>query len=204
MDRIIYDLINTNIIQLFNNPTIFYPSSLFDVETNISSVIKFGLYASLIIILLTNNFKLAILIIIFIILLTIYSRKSVVTYNNISNANFLENNKCRKSTIDNPTANALLYTEQDELNYKMCANQDDDIDKNIKHNFYFDSHDLWFTRNNMRPFITMPSQTHPNDIDKFTSYLYNFKAPTCKTDALNCVFNDDVRYHKTNFIDKKV
>jgi len=54
----------------------------------------------------------------------------------------------------------------------------------------------------MRSFITMPSQTHPNDIDKFLSYLYDFNSQTCKTDAVNCLFNDDLRYHKNDFLSK--
>lgn len=55
----------------------------------------------------------------------------------------------------------------------------------------------------MRPFITMPSQTHPNNINNFTSYLYNFDAPTCKTNGMNCMFNEDLRYHKNTFLTKK-
>ena len=202
MDRLFYDIIDTHIIKTFNDPTIFFPSNKYNVKTNVFSIPKFFLYASLIILLVTNNWYLAIILVIFaLVFRTItkpaieYNESRLQQQNNIINA-------CRKSTVDNPTGNVLLYTPQEELGQAFCPLQDKEMDKNIKYNFYFDERDLWQKKNNMRPFITMPSQTHPNDINKFTDYLYNFKAPTCKTNALNCVFNNDIRYHKNTFLAK--
>jgi hypothetical protein len=109
-------------------------------------------------------------------------------------------NKCRKSSINNPMGNSLLYTPVDDLNLKLCKLQEKQIDDNVKFNVYNDSSDLFLKKNNIRSFITMPSQTHPNDIDSFKNYLYNFDHQTCKVDQINCMFNEDVRYHKTDFV----
>jgi hypothetical protein len=201
MDRIFYDIIDTNILKLFTNPTLFFPSNKYDIKTNIDSIIKFFIYISLIIILLTNNWKLVIVIIIFSLILKIFTYKSISLNNEIIKTNDIRL-KCRKTTVDNPTGNVLLYTPDNELDYNLCPLQETEMDNNIKYNFYFDSKDLFQKKNNMRPFITMPSQSHPNDIDKFTSYLYNFKGSTCKTGAVNCMFNEDLRYHKNEFLSK--
>lgn len=202
MDRLFYDIIDTHIIKTFIDPINFFPSNKQNIKSNISSIVKYLLYASIILMLLTNNWHLIILLIVFAIAIKIttkpiikYNEERIEKQNNITNA-------CRKSTVDNPTGNVLLYTPQDELGQAFCPLQEKEMDKNIKYNFYFDSKDIWQKRNNMRPFITMPSQTHPNDLDKFTTYLYNFKAPTCKTNAVNCMFNEDLRYHKNTFLDK--
>jgi hypothetical protein len=201
MERIIYDIINTNIIKLFEKPTIFFPSNKFDIETNVNAIIKFLLYSSVIILFLTNNWKLPVVIIIFIIIFQIISKKSINVNNEMIEKNHI-NHKCRKSTVDNPMGNVLLYTPINELNYKACPDQTDNMDKNIKNNIYFDSKDLFLKKNNIRPFITMPSQVHPNDINAYKTYLYNFEAPTCKTNGLNCMFTNDLRYNKNSFLDK--
>jgi hypothetical protein len=202
MDRIIYDIIDNNIIKLFDKATIFFPSFKYDVNTNIEAIVKFLLYSSIIILLLTNNWKLLVVIIIFTIIFKIFTHNSIsLAYDEINKKNDIKY-KCRKSTIDNPTGNVLLYTPNTELDKKFCPNQDKEMDKNIKYNYYYNSSDLFQTKNNMRSFITMPSQTHPNNIDNFKSYLYNFEVPNCKYDSVNCMFNNDLRYHKNTFLDK--
>jgi hypothetical protein len=98
---------------------------------------------------------------------------------------------CRKSTIDNPMGNVLLY---DDYNSKLCSKED--IDTNLNYNYYYDSTDLFLKKNNTRSYITMPSQTHPNDIDKFKKYLYNFNNPSCKYNSIDCIINNDIKYYK--------
>jgi hypothetical protein len=97
---------------------------------------------------------------------------------------------CRKSTIDNPMGNVLY----DDYDNKLCLNED--IDTNLKYNYYYDSSDLFLKKNNTRSYITMPSQTHPNDINKFKDYLYNFNNLTCKYNSIDCSINNNVKYYK--------
>ena len=102
----------------------------------------------------------------------------------------IENINCRKSTIDNPMGNVLY----DNYDYKLCLNED--IDKNLKYNYYYNSSDLFLKKNNTRPYITMPSQTYPNDINKLKDYLYNFNNLTCKYNSIDCMINNNIKYHK--------
>jgi len=201
MERIIYDTINTNIIQLFDNPTVFFQSNKFDIDTNINAIIKLLIYSTVVILFLTNNWKLSIIIIVFTFIFKIVFKKSVSVNNEIIEKNDIKY-KCRKSTVDNPMSNVLLYTPVDELSHKACPNQTEIMDKNIKNNIYYDSSDLFLKKNNIRPFITMPSQIYPNDIESFKNYLFNFEAPTCKTNGLDCMFTNDLRYNKNSFLDK--
>jgi len=107
-------------------------------------------------------------------------------------------NRCRKSTINNPMGNPLLYTKQDDLDISLCKTDDNDINSNLRYNVYNDEKDLFLKKkNNMREFITVPSQTHPNNLNAYKDYLYYFDNPTCKTDNINCMFYNDIRYHKS-------
>jgi hypothetical protein len=203
MERLIYDIIDKNIVDTFANPTLFVPSNNYNVKTNISSIIKFLLYSGIIIFILTQNWKLVIVILVFIIVLKFFSKKAISFNEKLIEKN-KQKNDCKKSTLNNPTGNVLLYDSNEILNKEFCPLQEKEMDDNIKYNFYFDSKDIWQSKNYMRSFITMPSQTHPNNLSKFTSYLYNFDAPTCKINGVNCMFNEDVRYHKNTFLEKKI
>lgn len=182
-------------MNIFKNPIIFFPSNKQNVSQNLGSIIKLSIYIMIAIATLTKNYKLCVfLIVIAFIMYFINSKiiptKKMETYNK---------NICRKTTIDNPMGNPLLYTPQSELDLKLCKYQDKKIEDNLNHNIYYDSGDLFRKKQNTRSFYTQPSQTHPNDIDEYKKYLYYFDNPTCKVDGKDCVNYVDVRYHKTNF-----
>jgi len=44
----------------------------------------------------------------------------------------------------------------------------------------------------------MPSQTVPNDIQN-NKKLYQVSNDTCKINSKNCMYNEDIRYHKKYF-----
>lgn len=142
MERIIYDIINTNIIDTFNDPTLFFPSNNYNVKKNISSIIKFFLYSGIIILVLTQNWKIMIIIMVFVIVLKKFSKKAISFNEELIEKNNQITN-CKKSTLNNPTGNALLYDSEEILNKKFCPLQEKEMDNNIKYNFYFDSKDLW-------------------------------------------------------------
>ena len=114
----------------------------------------------------------------------------------------IENKYCRKSDINNPMGNVLLYTDKDELEYNMCKNQN--IDSNLRFNIYNDKKDLYLRKNNIRPFITMPSILHPNDLDNVKNTIYYFNDTSCKLNGTNCAFNENIKYHKNYFLDNKI
>ena len=179
------------LINIFNNPLIFFPTSTQNFEQNKNAIIKFIIYSSIIILLFTGNISIFIICVIIAILIAITCNKIITAKQSFDIKNYDNNNKCRKSTIENPMGNILLYTPADKMNEKLCDNQEKKIEDNLTYNIYYDSHDLFNKKNNTRSFITMPSQTHPNDIDKFKKYVYFFGNPTCKSDGLDCMFNED-------------
>ncbi len=142
------------------------------------------------------------LIISIIIIVSILLIKKLLIDHKIKNNMIMEKMYCRKSDINNPMGNVLLYTNQDELEYDICKNED--INNNLNFNIYNDSKDLFMRKNNIRPFITMPSKYYPNDIDNFKNNLYYLDNPTCKLNSTNCTYNEDIRYHKNYFLDNEI
>jgi len=180
----------------------FYPSSKYSFEENKNSIMRYLLYLSIILSVLTKKYKLVIFFMVCLLFVQIIGSNIISTKKKDDEIVEKKENICRKSTINNPMGNSLLYTPENELDQKLCRFQEKEIDKNLKYNVYYDSKDLFLKKNNIRPFITMPSQTHPNDIDRYKRYIYYFDNPTCKFDAMNCMFNEDIRYHKTNYLEK--
>jgi len=152
----------------------------------------------LILIVILGNLNLIIfifLLILFVLILKYFLLETKNKYNKT-----IKNTYCRKSDINNPMGNVLLYTQEDKLEYNICSNEN--IDSNLRFNIYNNSKDLFLRKNNIRPFITMPSIHHPNNIDNFKNNLYNFNDESCKLTGTNCMFNENIKYHKNYFIKK--
>jgi hypothetical protein len=198
-----YNKITSDVGQIFTDPMNFVPNQHNDIEENKNALIKYFIYAGLIIGILTQSWNLIIFFLVCLVLTQIIGSKMLSIKDFIKKKHNDKFGRCRKSTIENPMGNLLLYTPVKDMDNKICRFQDKQIDSNLKYNVYYDSKDLFLKKNNIRPFITMPSQTHPNDIDKFKKYLYYFDNPTCKFNGMNCMFNEDLRYHKTDFYDKQ-
>ena len=166
----------------------FFPSKKYNTLENRDAIIKFLIYAAILIYIFQNDDKMIKIIIILI----------IVTYIvfNLINRRTNEQLNCRNTTLENPLGNILLYdTDYDK---KVCDNNEI-IQNNLDYNIYYNSKDLFKKENNLRNFITMPSQTVPNDIEKFKENLYQFSNDTCKINSKNCMYNEDIRYHKKYF-----
>ena len=197
-----YNQITSEIGEIFKDPTLFVPIINNDIKSNKNAIIKYLIYAGIIVGFLTQSWNLIIFFLVCLILTQLIGSKMISIKNNIKKNYEEKYTQCRKSTINNPMGNALLYTPVNELDQKVCKFQDKQMDQNLRYNIYNDSSDLFLKKNNVRPFITMPSQTYPNDIDKFKKFLYYFDNPSCKFDKMGCMYNEDLRYHKTDFYDK--
>jgi lipopolysaccharide export LptBFGC system permease protein LptF len=200
MERVVNDLLQNYISNYIGDPLLFFPSNKFNVETNSKAICKYLLYSALAISILTGNWKIVVVLIVALIILQIFTHTTIDAHNFLEDKKNAYKNKCRASTLDNPMGNLLIYNDPDDYENKLCEHQEKKIDDNLKYNIYYDSKDLFQKKNNTRPFITMPSQTHPNNIDAFKKYLYDFNAPTCKLDSYNCMYNNDIRYHKNSFL----
>ena len=181
---------------MFSNLYQFVPNIHLNDIDNKNAMIKFCIYLNIIILLVTQKWK--IVIIISIIMITIEIIGNILININRSNLDTKDKiiNRCRKSTINNPMGNPLLYTKQEDLDISFCKD-DNNVSSNLRYNVYNDEKDLFLKKkNNMREFITMPSQTHPNNFNAYKDYIYYFDNPTCKTDNINCMYYEDIRYHK--------
>ena len=119
------------------------------------------------------------IILLIIVIITIYY------YNN-------ENFKCKKSTIDNPFKNYLLYNT-DEIDDKNCNIKDNKERYNYELNLYKNLDDLYDMDNSYRHFYTMPITNTINNIEEYGNWLYK-KEGSCKIDGLNCLNFVDLRY----------
>ena len=137
-----------------------------------------------------------------VLLLFIINIKSLLVNKHNKHVRIMEKMYCRKSDINNPMGNVLLYTDKDELEYNICPNED--IEHNLNFNIYNDKKDLFFRRNNVRPFITKPSIYHPNDLNNVKNNLYNYNIESCKLNSTNCAFNENIKYHKSYFLSNEI
>lgn len=167
----------------------FFPSKYNNIIENRNSIIRYCIYVVIIILILTNNWKISIFFLLFGIIIYIIS-------NIIDNYEIKKNVDCKITTVDNPIGNLTLY---DNINKSLCINQEDKIKSNLKYNIYYDSKDIYHKKNNIRSFITMPSQINPNNIDNFKNYLYYLDNPTCKYNSLDCMLNENLKYHKNYY-----
>jgi len=147
-------------------------------------------------------------IVIFLLLLIsfIYVIKNYLKDANNQNDLLMEKMYCRKSDIHNPMGNVLIYTNEDDLDYKLCKNKniDAEIDSNLRFNIYNNRKDLFLKKNNVRTFITQPSTIYPNDIDNFKNNIYYFNDASCKLNGTNCIYNEYIKYHKNYFLSDKI
>lgn len=166
----------------------FFPSKNYNTLENRDAIIKFLIYVAILIYIFQNDDKMIKIAIILI----------IVTYIsfNLMNRKIDEQFNCRKTTLENPMGNILLY---DTDYHKKVCDDNKNIQNNLDYNVYYNSKDLFKRDNNLRQFITMPSQTIPNDIQKFKENLYQFNDDTCKINSKNCMYNEDIRYHKKYF-----
>ena len=137
-----------------------------------------------------------------ILILFIYYIKYILSNTKHKNNKLMEKMFCRKSDINNPMGNVLIYTKEDELEYNICPNEN--IEHNLRFNIYNNRKDLFLRKNNIRQFITMPSTYYPNDIDNVKNNLYYFNKSSCKLNGTNCMYGEDIRYHKNYFLNNEI
>jgi hypothetical protein len=202
----------------------FFPTKFQTNEERLNSIVRLGLYTSLILSIYHSNIK-YISIFIFTLVLTyiIYINHPINkteglenTSNggnwNIEKQSFSPPENCTKPTLDNPFMNATMknYLDIDSDNNiippsQACDPNDPDIkreiDSNFNNNLYNDISDMFGKLNSQRNFFTMPWTTIPNDPNlDFAKWLYSSPA-TCHEDQNSCIrgIHEDIRQNKFIF-----
>ena len=173
----------------------FIPSKSMSLEEKLNSIVRFGLYLSILLMVLKENY-LYMYIFVFSLIITYiiyvfkddtkekFNNKGEKELSNIEEINEIElteHESCRKPTKNNPFMNPLLPDNYETIK-KSCPYTDpikEKIDNYFYDNLFDDTSKLYGKRNSQRNFYSMPSTTIPNDQDGFAKWCY--KVPkTCK------------------------
>lgn len=184
----------------------FFPTNDMSYNEKLNSIMRFGMYLSLILFLLKNNylfFYIPIFLGVFTYFLhqqylmqkqkNIRNREKFSQSDNIDNKKRCKSKVCQLPSYNNPFMNVLLpdikYRPRRPSACRMNSNIKKDIEDKFDINLYKDISDIYGKSNSQRQYYTMPSTTIPNDQEKFSRWLYA-TPETCKEgNAEQCVAN---------------
>jgi hypothetical protein len=173
----------------------FIPSKSMSLEEKLNSIVRFGLYLSILLMVLKENY-LYMYIFVFSLIITyiIYvfkddtkekfnnqEKKTLSDIEEINEIELTDDESCREPTKNNPFMNPLLPDNYKNIK-KSCSYTDpikEKIDNYFYDNLFDDTSKLYGKRNSQRNFYSMPSTTIPNDQDGFAKWCYRVPK-TCK------------------------
>ncbi len=189
-----------------DNLLVFFPSNEMTTKEQLNSILRFSIYFTIIMFLISNNYR-YFYIIFFTGLITsimfiinsqeIKKKKNLLEKENLALSSKNNNKLCTKPTKNNPFMNLTINEIIENPNKKpACDFNNDTINKSIKKNFndglYRDADDIFEKNASDRQFYTTPNTEIINDQTGLAEWLY--KTPkTCKEDGLSC-FKNTYRY----------
>ena len=185
----------------------FFPSLSMHHTEKLNAILRFSIYASILIFLYTRKVK-SLFIPLLVGSITLY----VYKYNKVTNKQYLEELEehkeiniqsneddeiCDMPTKDNPFMNVLISDIKDNpKKKKACKITDEKVKEKIEEifneNLYKDVSDIYSKNNSQREFVTNPSTTIPNNQKEFAKFLYNWGS-TCKENPKECLRYEDIR-----------
>ena len=179
----------------------FFPTSDMTYIEQINSIVRFGVYLTIILLLFRNNYK--VFYILVAILLVSYAmfvvgkkkkeeRKDHYTKNNLAVSKKTEQ-VCKKPTTDNPFMNRNLLSEYNENTDKeACDIQNESIKEDMLDKFnqklYRSADDIFMNHASDRQFYTVPNTDLVPDQKSFAEWLY--KRPSCKAGDTQACYNN--------------
>ena len=176
----------------------FFPSSYMTTKEQLNAILRFSIYTSVILVLITNNYRY--LYIIVITCLITFSMHKVYLLDKTKNDNKLAkenlvvskatNKKCTIPTKSNPFMNFTLneYIENPEK-AEACDIDNTQVKKSIRNNFNIGLNrgidDIFSKNASDRQFYSMPNTQIMNDQKGLAEWLYGTE-PTCKEKTINC------------------
>lgn len=172
----------------------FFPNKEQTLEEKLNSIVRLGIYGSILVSMYKRNPNYLIWILVFLSITYVMYKYKPEEFT----ADLKTNGKT-KPTINNPFMNPTLgdnpnrgpaepYYDDTERSEEIKA----DIKKKFNFNLYQDIEDVFDRRNSQRQFYTMPSTTVPNDQDAFKNFLFG-GMKSCKSDTGACVPYQDLR-----------
>lgn len=184
----------------------FFPSEEQTLEERLNSIVRFGIYLSIILYFYHENSR-------YLLLGLTIAALSIYIYNNKPEKNkeitieeFGDNKKCQKPTLNNPFMNVTMADYMNIVDGKIVDREEacdvtvpetkKAIDEHFNNNLYNDVNDIFGKMNSQRQFYTMPSTTIPNRQDEFAQWLYG-SPNTCKENQDKCLLYEDLRANST-------
>lgn len=222
-DRIWYEQID--ILWDTNRLTEFFPSSDQTLEERFNSLVRLGIYVSIILYYHHGNYRylyIGVGVMLFTYIIHKQNPKNLgtegvsrSTIEKFENADVdtgnggLGNPEYTQPTLDNPFMNPTMkdYMNVDEdgkikdrpkacdVNNPVVKRK---VDELFNNNLYRDVDDIFGKMNSQRQFFTMPYTTIPNKQDEFARWLY-LNPKTCKEDGDYCLRYEDVRAKRPDF-----
>lgn len=183
-----------------DNYFVVMPLRHMTIEQKLNAVVRFFLYMSVLLLLITGDPRYVFFgIAASIASVAIYeyqerSRNVAEHFLQKQDLDIVDNRVCVRSTLENPFMNPTLVDLADHPGrppacYTGNAEVQATVDKNFHTRLFQDVGDLYGKQASQRQFYTVPSTTIPNDRDTFAKWLYG-RGPTCKEgDGTQCYQN---------------
>lgn len=178
----------------------FFPNKHNTLQENLNSLVRLGVYGSLIVAMYKRDSR--ILVWIFVVMLLTYVINETYKTKEELEIQSFENLKTREKTprptINNPFMNPTYLDKHKEAveEYHQDTQKAEatrqDIKEKFEYNLYSDIEDVFNRGNSQRQFYTVPSTTIPSDQEKFKNFLFGGMA-SCKEDPSACKPVQDLR-----------
>lgn len=179
----------------------FFPNKDQTLEERLNSVVRLGIYTSILLILYKRNWNYSFIIgIVLLVSYTIYNNQGKETKSVDDIQALIEKPKKAikvKPTQQNPFMNLRPddFTNNPHKEEAPEYHQDtreahdikEDIDNKFIHNLYQDFDDAYSSNNSRRNFVTMPVTTLVSDQEKYLDFVYGGYKDNCKSTKEACI-----------------
>lgn len=183
----------------------FFPNKMQTLDERMNSIVRLGIYSSLLLSAYKRNISyLAWIIVVFILTYIIYKNYNKEKFEEETKEliSILKKKQKITPTYNNPFMNTTMadYTEnpdKDEVEnyYQDTADAEktrEDINDKFNYNLYQSVEDVYEKNNSRRQFYTTPNTQIPSDQDKYLDFLYG-DMKSCKTNVEDCTPYNDLR-----------
>jgi len=183
---------------LYKNPLSFFPSKNNDIIENLNSIVRFGIYASILMSLYHKKGSYLFLSIIgFVVSYALFMYYDISLEKFDNELRNIKNSKYTLPSLNNPMMNVLLNEYQDNPNRNPAYPVSDtskeaylvkkDMEEKLNFNLIRDVSDIYNNKHNQGRFYTMPNTTIPSDLNKYLDYVYRKDTqPSCKENNFYC------------------